>query len=51
MTTASTIKHAAMLVAGVLLFAYGASRCLAGPVQVAERLLKAHPAQVVTVDP
>lgn len=50
MTTINLLRHAAFLVAGVLLFAFGASRMLTGPVQQVADILKRQPAQVVTVD-
>lgn len=51
MTDRNLIRHAVCLVAGVLLFAFGASRMLSGPVQSVASAVKAAPAQIVSVDP
>jgi hypothetical protein len=51
MKTLTLWRHAACLVAGVLLFAFGASRALSAPVQQTVDLLRRGPVQVVTVDP
>lgn len=51
MTTANLLRHAAFLVAGVLLFAFGASRMLSGPVQTIAKAHQFRAVQVVTVDP
>lgn len=50
MKTLTLWRHAAYLTAGVLLFAFGASRMLSGPVQQVADLLQRGPVQVVTVD-
>ena len=50
MTTANLIKHAACLMAGVLLFAFGASRALSGPAQQIAKAHRDRAVQVVTVD-
>jgi len=51
MKTLTLWRHAACLTAGVLLFAFGASRMLSGPVQQVADLLQRGPVQVVAVDP
>ena len=51
MKTLTLWRHAAFLTAGVLLFAFGASRMLSGPVQQVADLLQRSPVQVVTVGP
>lgn len=51
MKTLTLWRHAAFLTAGVLLFAFGASRMLSGPAQQVADLLQRGPVQVVTVDP
>ena len=51
MKTLTLWRHAAYLTAGVLLFAFGASRMLSGPVQQVAEIIRRQPVQVVTVDP
>lgn len=50
MKTVNLWRNSALLVGGVLLFAFGASRMLTGPVQQVADILKRQPVQVVTVD-
>lgn len=50
MKTVNLWRNSALLVGGVLLFAFGASRMLASPVQQVARILERQPVQVVTVD-
>ena len=49
--TVRNLPLAVCLVAGVLLFAFGASRLVGSTVQVAERISKRSAVQIVTVDP
>lgn len=48
--TARNLPLAVCLVAGVLLFAFGASRLVGSTVQVAEQISKRSTMQIVTVD-
>ena len=49
--TVRNLPLAVCLVAGVLLFAFGASRLVGSTVQVAEQISKRSAVQIVTVDP
>lgn len=51
MSNATILRHAAFLTLGVLLFAFGASRMLAGPVQQVAKAHSARSVQLVVVDP
>lgn len=50
MSNATILRHAVFLTLGVLLFAFGASRMIAGPVAQVAKACKASPVQMVAVD-
>lgn len=50
MSNAAILRHAVFLTLGVLLFAFGASRMIAGPVEQVAKACKSRPVQVVGVD-
>lgn len=43
------LRHAAMIVAGVLLFAFGTSQMIEGPVKQVAKAMRAKQSQIVTV--
>ena len=51
MTNRNIFRHAVCLVAGVLLFAFGASRMISGPVEQVAQSMHHQTAQIVGVDP